>query len=160
MEKVSIIIPYFNKKDYIHSTLNSVFKQTYKNFEILIIYDDPSKKDLDLIKELKKKDKRIRLIINKKNIGPGYSRNKGLDKAKGNYIAFLDSDDLWKKGKLKNQISFMKKNDINFSYTSYNQIDSKGIKIKIVSAPKSQTYESLLRDCKIGTSTVIIKKNS
>ena len=158
MEKVSIIIPYFNKKDYIHSTLNSVFKQTYKNFEILIIYDDPSKKDLDLIKELKKKDKRIRLIINKKNIGPGYSRNKGLDKAKGNYIAFLDSDDLWKKGKLKNQISFMKKNDINFSYTSYNQIDSKGIKIKIVSAPKSQTYESLLRDCKIGTSTVIIKK--
>ena len=116
MEKVSIIIPYFNKKDYIHSTLNSVFKQTYKNFEILIIYDDPSKKDLDLIKELKKKDKRIRLIINKKNIGPGYSRNKGLDKAKGNYIAFLDSDDLWKKGKLKNQISFMKKNDINFSH--------------------------------------------
>ena len=72
----------------------------------------------------------------------------------------MDSDDLWKKGKLKNQISFMKKNDINFSYTSYNQIDSKGIKIKIVSAPKSQTYESLLRDCKIGTSTVIIKKNS
>ena len=55
MEKVSIIIPYFNKKDYIHLTLKSVFKQTYKNFEILIIYDDPSKKDLNLIKELKKK---------------------------------------------------------------------------------------------------------
>ena len=59
MEKVSIIIPYFNKKDYIHSTLNSVFKQTYKNFEILIIYDDPSKKDLDLIKELKKRIKEL-----------------------------------------------------------------------------------------------------
>ena len=158
MEKVSIIIPYFNKKDYIHSTLNSVFKQTYKNFEILIIYDDPSKKDLDLIKELKKKDKRIRLIINKKNIGPGYSRNKGLDKAKGNYIAFLDSDDLWKKGKLKNQISFMKKNDINFSYTSYNQIDKNGKKIKTIFAPKHQTYENLLKDCRIGLSTVVIKK--
>ena len=158
MEKVSIIIPYFNKKDYIHLTLNSVLKQTYKNFEILIIYDDPSKKDLDLVKELKKKDKRIRLIINKKNIGPGYSRNKGVDKAKGIYIAFLDSDDLWKKRKLKNQIYFMKKNDINFSYTSYNQINSNGSKIKTVSAPKSQTYKSLLRYCKIGTSTVIIKK--
>ncbi len=80
MEKVSIIIPYFNKKNYVHLTLNSVLKQTYKNFEILIIYDDPSKKDLNLVKELKKKDKRIKLIINKKNIGPGYSRNKGLDK--------------------------------------------------------------------------------
>ena len=65
MEKVSIIIPYFNKKDYIHSTLNSVFKQTYKNFEILIIYDDPSKR-FGFNKRIKKKDKRIRLIINKK----------------------------------------------------------------------------------------------
>lgn len=158
MEKVSIIIPYFNKKDYIHLTLKSIFKQTYKNFEILIIYDDSSKKDLNLIKELKKKDKRIRLIINKKNMGPGHSRNKGLDKAKGTYIAFIDSDDIWKKGKLKNQISFMKKNDINFSYTSYNQIDSSGYKIKTVLAPKFQTYDDLLKDCKIGTSTVIIKK--
>jgi len=158
MEKVSIIIPYFNKKNYVHLTLNSVLKQTYKNFEILIIYDSPSKKDLNLVKELKKKDKRIKLIVNKKNIGPGYSRNKGLDKAKGIYIAFLDSDDLWKKEKLKNQISFMKKNNINFSYTSYDQIDSNGNKIKTVTAPKYQTYENLLRDCKIGTSTVIIKK--
>ena len=64
------------------------------------------------------------------------------------------------KRKIKKSNFFYEKNDINFSYTSYNQIDSKGIKIKIVSAPKSQTYESLLRDCKIGTSTVIIKKNS
>lgn len=158
MEKVSIIIPYFKKKDYINLALKSVLNQTYKNFEILIIYDDPSGKDLDLIKKYKNKDKRIRLIINKKNIGPGYSRNKGIDKAKGIYVAFLDSDDTWKKEKLKNQISFMKKNNLNFSYTSYNQINANGYKIKRILAPKFQTYESLLRDCKIGTSTVIIKK--
>ena len=158
MEKVSIIIPYFNKKDYINLALESVLNQTYKNFEILIIYDDPSRNDLDLIKKYKNKDKRIRLIINKKNIGPGYSRNKGIDKAKGIYVAFLDSDDTWKKEKLKNQISFMKKNNLDFSYTSYNQINANGYKIKTILAPKSQTYKSLLKDCKIGTSTVIIKK--
>ena len=125
MNKVSIIIPYFKKKNYINFTLSSVLAQTYKNIEVLIIYDDPNKKDLDLIKKLKKKDKRVRLIINKNNIGPGYSRNKGLKMAKGNYVAFLDADDVWKKKKLENQILFMKKNDINFSYTSYNQIDKR-----------------------------------
>ncbi len=158
MNKVSIIIPYFKKRKYIHLTLNSALKQTYKNIEILIIYDDPNKEDLNFIKELSKKDKRIQIIVNKKNIGPGYSRNKGLVKAKGKYIAFLDSDDIWKKDKLKNQISFMENNRINFSYTSYNQIDKNGEKIKTIFAPKFQTYHNLLRDCRIGLSTVIIKK--
>jgi len=158
MNKVSIIIPYFKKKNYINFTLSSVLTQTYKNIEVLIIYDDPNKKDLDLIKKLKKKDKRVRLIINKNNIGPGYSRNKGLKMAKGNYVAFLDADDVWKRKKLENQILFMKKNNINFSYTSYNQIDKNGKKIKTIFAPKHQTYENLLKDCRIGLSTVVIKK--
>ena len=102
MNKVSIIIPYFKKKNYINFTLSSVLAQTYKNIEVLIIYDDPNKKDLNLIKKLKKKDKRVRLIINKNNIGPGYSRNKGLKMATGNYVAFLDADDVWKRKKLEN----------------------------------------------------------
>ena len=130
MNKVSIIIPYYKKKNYINLTLISVLKQTYRNIEILIIYDDENKEDLNFIKKLKKSDKRIKILINKKNIGPGYSRNRAIKKAKGKYIAFLDSDDIWKKQKLENQISFMKKNDINFSYTSYDQIDKKGRKIK------------------------------
>ncbi len=158
MNKVSIIIPYYKKKNYINLTINSVLKQTFKNIEILIIYDDPNKSELSLIQRLKKKDKRIKLIINKKNIGPGYSRNKGLAKAKGNYVAFVDSDDLWKRKKLEKQISFMEKNNINFSYTSYDQIDKNGKKIKTISAPKNQSYQSLLKDCKIGLSTVVLKK--
>ena len=158
MNKVSIIIPYYKKKNYINLTLISVLKQTYRNIEILIIYDDENKEDLNFIKKLKKSDKRIKIFINKKNIGAGYSRNRAIKKAKGKYIAFLDSDDIWKKQKLENQISFMKKNDINFSYTSYDQIDKKGRKIKTIFAPPQQTYQNLLRDCKIGLSTVIIKK--
>ena len=158
MNKVSIIIPYFKKKKYINLALNSVLKQTYKNIEVLIIYDDIDKKDLNFIKELKKKDKRIQLIINKNNIGPGFSRNKGLNVSRGNYVAFLDSDDIWKKRKLEKQILFMNNNNIDFSYTSYNQIDKNGNKIKTIFAPKYQTYRNLLEDCKIGLSTVIIRK--
>ena len=78
-------------------TINSVLKQTYSKFEIILIHDDPYNPDYkDLIK-FKKRDKRIKLIKNSKNIGAGFSRNKGIKKAKGFYIAFCDGDDTWRK---------------------------------------------------------------
>ena len=117
MALVSVIIPYYKKKKYIWNTVKSVLNQTYKKFEIIIVYDDDEKKDLYLIKEIKKKDKRIKLIINKKNIGAGQSRNKGIKLSKGKYIAFIDSDDLWKKNKLLEQIKVMEKKKYkNISY--------------------------------------------
>ncbi len=155
---VSVIIPYSKKIKYIESTINSVLDQTYRNLEIILIHDDPGNKDFRYLIKLKNKDKRIKLIRNKHNIGPGFSRNKGIQKAKGKYIAFLDSDDRWNRTKLKRQISFMKQKNIDFSFTSYNQIDKNGKKIKTIIAPKNQTYDYLLKDCKIGLSTVILKK--
>ncbi len=117
MDLVSIIIPYYRKKKYITNTLKSVLKQTYHKVEIIIIYDDEQKKDLQFIKKLIKSDKRISLIINKKSIGAGLSRNKGIKKSKGRYISFIDADDLWRKNKLKLQIEFMKKKKLlNQSY--------------------------------------------
>ena len=115
MNLISIIIPYFKKKRYIEQTLRSIFKQKYKNYEILIVYDDEDRKDLTLLMNLKKKNNRIKLIVNKKNIGAGMSRNKAIKLAKGKYIAFLDSDDLWHPYKLKKQLDFMikKKNWIS-----------------------------------------------
>ena len=109
MDLVSIIIPYYKKREYITSTLNSVLKQTYKNLEIIIIYDDQDKEDLELMKKLIKLDKRIILIINKKTLGAGLSRNYGIKKCKGKYVSFIDADDIWKKKKLELQIEFMKK---------------------------------------------------
>ena len=89
MSLISIIIPYFNKKKYIQQTLNSVLRQNYKNFEILIVYDDTSHKDLPFLKMLEKKDKRIKLIINKNNLGAGLSRNKAIKIAKTSCIATI-----------------------------------------------------------------------
>ena len=157
MDLISVIIPYYKKKEYIISSINSVLNQTYKNLEIIIIYDDLNKEDLNLLKKIKKKDKRIKIYINKKNLGAGRSRNKGIKLSKGVYVAFLDSDDLWKKNKLKKQIFFMKKNGINASHTSYTIINSNN---KIVGSrnAKDMSYKLLLKSCDIGLSTVVLKK--
>ena len=157
MDLVSVITPYYKKKKYIESAINSVLKQTYKNFELIIIYDDENKEDLIFLKKIIKKDKRIKLYINKKNLGAGRSRNKGIKLSKGSLIAFLDSDDLWAKNKLKKQISFMKKNSVDISHTSYHIINSNN---KIIGSrrAKDMNHKLLLNSCDIGLSTVIMKK--
>ena len=155
---VSVIIPYFKKRTYIQETLKSVISQTHKNLEILIIYDDENKIDLNFIKELKKKDKRIKLRINKKTLGAGYSRNEGIKYAKGKYVAFLDSDNLWKKNKIEYQLGYMIKNNFKISHTSYEVINFEN-KIQNIRKSKSfKSYKQILKSCDIGLSTVMIKK--
>ena len=123
---VSIVITYYKKKKYIAKTLKSIFDQTYKNLEIIFIYDDSDNEDLKFIRKLLSKFKKKKLIINKKNLGVAKSRNLGLRFCSGSYVAFLDSDDLWKKKKLSIQINFMKENFSVFSFTSYNIISENG----------------------------------
>ena len=157
MRLISIIIPYYKKKKYIEQTLRSILSQKYKNFEILIVYDDIDKEDLYLIKSLKKKDNRIKLFINSKNIGAGMSRNKAIKLSKGSYIAFIDADDLWHPNKLKTQVNYMIKKKILISHTSYNIIDRNNKKIGFRKAKKIE-HTDLLKSCDIGLSTVMIKK--
>ena len=158
MSKASIIIPYFKKKKYFKKTINSILKQSYKNFEIIIIYDDNDKADINFIKNIKNLDKRIKLIINNKNIGAGYSRNKGINKSSGRYICFIDADDVWKKNKLSLQINFMKKNNYLATHTSYEIIDTKNKVIGKRFASKLSDFNNLLSSCDIGLSTVILDK--
>ena len=158
MDLVSVIIPYYKKKKFIKSTLQSVINQSYKKLEIIIIYDDEQTDELDHLLQFKKKDKRIKIIINKKNLGAGYSRNKGIKISKGKYIAFIDSDDLWFKDKLKYQINFMKRKSCEFSHTSYQQIDEKNKAIGFRIAKKYDNFDELLKSCDIGLSTVVLKK--
>lgn len=158
MNLVSIIIPYFKKKNYIKKAITSVLRQTYQNFEVIIVFDDKDLSDVDLINNIKKLDKRIFVIFNSKNIGAGLSRNKGIKYAKGDLIAFLDSDDIWKKNKLELQIKFMKSKRADFSFTSYEIINSDAIKKYKREAKSKLNYESLIRSCDVGLSTVMMKK--
>ena len=153
---ISIIIPYYKKKKFFKNTIKSVLEQTHKNFEIILIYDDIDKSELPFVKLTLRKIKNVKIIINKKNLGAGYSRNIGIKKSKSRLISFLDSDDTWHKDKLKKQIKFMKINKVDFSYTDYSIIDKNEKKIKIIRAPKIITYQNLLFSCDIGLSTVMI----
>ena len=159
MDLVSVIIPYFRKKDTLSNSVNSVLKQTYKNFEIIIIYDDESKTDLNFVKGLKNLDNRISVIQNNQKMGAGKSRNIGIDNSKGEFIAFLDADDTWQSNKLSRQINFMKSNNYDVSHTSYSLIDENHKFLGIRKARNFFDLKDLLKSCDIGTSTVIIKKH-
>jgi len=158
MIKVSIIIPYFRNFPFFKKTIKSVLQQSYKNYEIIIIYDDAEKKELHLLKKLIVKNNKIKLIINQKNIGAGPSRNKGIEISKGKYLAFIDNDDLWNKNKLRKQINFMEKNKINISHTSYLIINEDDKFLSKRKAKKELDYIELLNSCDIGLSTVILTR--
>ena len=156
---ISIIIPFYQKKNYIEQTIKSIVKQSQKNFELILVYDDPDKSDLPHVLRVLKDIKRKTIIINKKNIGAGPSRNIAILKAKGEFIAFIDADDVWKKHKLKNQLLFKLSNKIKFSFTSYSIINKKNTIIKLIKAKRTVGYDDLIKSCDIGLSTVMIKKD-
>ena len=158
MPLVSIIVTYYKKKKYILKCLKSIFNQSYKNFEVILIFDDNDTNEYEYIKKLKKKFKKITVYKNKKNLGAGESRNKGIKLSKGAYVAFLDSDDEWHKDKLKKQIKYMIKNSFSASHTSY-QIVNESQKFLARRTAKTLDYAMLLKSCDIGLSSVIMKRS-
>ena len=158
MDLVSVIIPYYKKRNFIKETIISVIKQSYDHLEIIIIYDDTNLNDLEFLREISKLDNRIKIINNNKRLGAGPSRNNGIEQSNGKYIAFIDADDTWLSDKLKDQIAFMKKNNYQISHTSYYIIDEKK---KIIGQRKARdllSINEILKSCDIGLSTVIIEK--
>ena len=158
MDLISVIIPYYKKKEYLANTLNSVLSQSYENLEIILIYDDQEKEDLEYVKELINLDKRISLIVNDVSLGAGLSRNSGIKKSKGEYISFIDADDIWKKEKLELQIQFMKEKKYLISHTNYEIIDKENNILDHRTARDFNTLNDLLGSCDIGLSSVIVKK--
>ena len=154
---VTVIIPYYKKINFINECVDSVLNQTFQNFEIIMVYDDKDKSELELLEKFKNKDKRIKIIVNQENLGVGESRNKALKIANGKFIAFLDADDIWHPLKLSTQIEFMINNNFSITHTSYNIINEKNKKVGTRFA-KNLKFSDLIRSCDIGLSTVIIEK--
>jgi len=157
---ISIIIPYHKKKIFFKETIQSINKQSYKNFEVIIIYDDSDKSELNHVKKIMNNFKfEKKLLINDRILGAGLSRNKGIKVSKGEYIAFCDADDLWNKNKLKIQLDFMKKENLLFSHSNYFIINNTSKKIGSFKVPKIISYNQLIKSCDIGLSSVMISKS-
>ena len=153
---VSIIMPSYNCGEYVEETIRSVQAQTYQNWEIIFMDDYSTDDTINKVSSLRVDDERIYLFQNHCNLGAAISRNKALKEAKGRWIAFLDSDDLWEPTKLEKQIKFMEENGYAFSYTRYQEIDSKskptGV---IVSGPKHVSKKGMYNFCWPGCLTVM-----
>jgi len=151
---VSIIMPAYNCGDFIGIALDSVVAQTYQNWELIVVDDCSTDNTAEIVKEYMRRDSRIKYLRLDKNSGAAVARNTAIDIAKGKYIAFLDSDDVWFPNKLSKQIEFMKKNGYTFTCTSYTKIDEKGNYLRTVKARIKNDYEDILKNCP-GNSTVI-----
>ena len=153
---VSVIMPTYNCGKFIEETINTVINQTYKNWELVIVDDCSKDNTQEIVEKLKLKDSRIKYFKFEENQGAAMARTKAMKMAKGDYMAFLDSDDLWEKEKIEKQLKFMKDNNYNFTCTAYKQIDEQGNdKNKIIKAKEKVNYNRLLLDCPVGNSTVM-----
>ncbi len=156
-ENISIILPNFNSSKFLEKTINSIVNQTFKNWKLIII-DDCS--DFETIKILKKYEKfeKIKITYLEKNKGAAYCRNLALKSSKSDYVAFIDSDDLWISEKLEKQLNFMKKNNYKFTYTYYDAFkDSKISSVRTVKPREKYNFKNFIKDTSIATSTMMIK---
>lgn len=155
----SIVIPVYNCEKTIYETLQSVLIQTYNDYEIIIVNDSSTDGTLSEINKIKDNLSNISIINNPENLGAASSRNKGISVAKGNYIAFLDGDDVWMPDKLKKQKCIIKENNCDICCTSYDFIDKNSQKIKNTYViPEHIDYKMLLKQNYIGCSTAIVKR--
>lgn len=145
MEKlVSIIIPAYNSADFIAHTLASVQQQTYPHWEVILVDDGSTDATVTIAQNLAQNDHRIRIFKNPTNSGTGITRNNALQHCQGNYIAFLDADDLWKPNKLERQLQFMQEQQQPFTFSFYECIDEAGNPLhKLVEAPRNLSYLQL-----------------
>ena len=158
---VSIIVSSYNSQDTILATIESILFQTYSNWELLIIDDCSSDNTVSIVKKFAKHDPRIRYFSTDKNTGsPSQPRNIGIEQAKGDYIAFLDSDDIWLPNKLEEQLAFMQEHGYDFVYSNYEKMSWDGKRgQRIVKVKESASYKDILKTNEVPCLTVLLKRS-
>ena len=155
---VSIITPAYKAEKIIAETIRSVQAQSYPHWEMLVVEDGSPDGTADVVAGFASSDDRVHLI-RQANAGPAMARQKALDQARGRYISFLDSDDLWLPGKLERQLAFMDRERASFTYTAYRRIQADGSGLgHLIEVPAQMTYHRLLGNTAIATSTVLIDR--
>lgn len=156
---VSIVTPTYNSEKYIEETVVSVLAQTYPNWELIIVDDCSKDNTRNLLEKIKGQDSRVRILFMDVNSGAGVSRNIGIEQARGQYLAFLDSDDIWNADKLEKQVNYLTETDSAICHTSFSFIDESGSERRgRVNVANSVDLIHNLKKTEIGTSTAIINR--
>lgn len=155
---VSIIVPVYNAEKYIEQTIRHVAAQIYTDWELLLVVDGSGDRSVQVIQDYRETEgeERLRLIVSEENMGAAKARNKGLQEAKGRYIAYLDADDLWMPEKLELELQFMREKQAAFVFSGYEFADQHGVGTgKVVHVPERMSYTDALKNTTIFTSTVL-----
>lgn len=156
---ISIIMAAYNAEKTIVQAIDSVLHQTYRSFELIVIDDCSNDSTVELVENIADKDSRIRLILNKKNVGVSCTRKRGLEEAKGKWIAILDSDDAWMPEKLEKQIELQKRMNADLLYTGSAFVDSDGQRINwYLKVPTEVSYHQLLKQNVLSNSSALVRK--
>ena len=155
---VDIVLPNYNSAPYVSETINSVINQTFKNWKLIVV-DGNSNIETRKVLEKYSNHPNINIIWLKKNKMAGFCRNFAIRNSKSEYIAFIDSDDIWEKEKLSKQLTFMIKNKYHFTYTNYTAFRSKN-NLREICPPEYFSFETFVKNTSIGTSTMIIRNSS
>lgn len=156
---VSIIIPAFNCMQYIEHTVRSVLEQSFQDYELIVIDDASTDRTADVLGRMALQVPRMQLVRNSGNMGVAQTRNRGLQLASGEYIAFLDADDLWMPDKLECQMAYMQRADLDICYTGYSFVDEQGAQIRSAyHVPRTLDMQMLLKENVIGCSTALMRR--
>jgi teichuronic acid biosynthesis glycosyltransferase TuaG len=157
---VSIITPCYNSEKYIQETYNSINNQSYSNWEWIVINDNSDDMSLDLLLKISNYDKRVIILNNSFNCGSAFSRNRGIEIAKGSFLTFIDSDDIWLPNFIEKVLYYMINNDFDFVFTSYERRDETlDLNYGIFNVPNKVSFDDLLKSCPISCLTACINLN-
>ncbi|MBO5975889.1 MAG: glycosyltransferase [Oscillospiraceae bacterium] len=157
---VSVIMPAYNASQYIAKSISSVQAQTFTNWELIVVDDYSSDNTVEIVNGFLRDDSRIRLYRNAQNMGVAKSRNRALEQCQGDYVAFLDSDDIWYSDKIELQLQCFSQTNAELVYTSYAIVDSDGIKLcSDFIVPRNASFSDLLKQNVCNSSTVMISRN-
>ena len=154
---VSVVMPAYNAEQFVEQAIRSVMGQTIPSWELLVLDDCSLDRTCEIVERLAAEDSRILLLRNETNQGVAKTRNRGLDRCRGSYVAFLDSDDVWYPEKLETQIELLKQEAADLTYCAYAVINQDGQQVKKdYLVPRSVGFEDLLKENVIGCSTVML----
>ncbi len=160
IDKISVVMPVYNAERFLRDAIDSVLCQSFEDFELIVIDDCSTDSSYEILREYERKDSRVRVYKNEENKGVSFTRNFGVSKAKSEYIALIDSDDMWRKDKLSQQISILEKYpDTAVCFTASSFVDTDSIESNFIfHIPSEVSYKKLLKQNVISCSSVLVKK--